>query len=235
MLIDTHCHIDLFDDPITQAKSFEGKKNICIAMTMLPNHYLLAKSHLNSYNYVHPSLGMHPLRICEGKPEISLFIKHLKKESFIGEIGLDYYSEGKQTKSQQLSFMNQILPTIGQNKFLSMHSRHAHEEIMTLLEKYNVGPVCFHYFIGGINAAEEIARHGHCFSFNLRMICGKQRRLLDYVDKKQILVESDGPFLTKNPIADIEKTYNKLSEIWDLERFEVEELLKTNFENCRTI
>ncbi|MGA3208768.1 MAG: TatD family hydrolase [Syntrophales bacterium] len=234
MLVDAHCHIDLFDNPISTAQAYESSRTFCVMATMLPSHYQISLPHLRPFRLVYPALGMHPLRVSDGRKEVDLFRNLASAAEFIGEIGLDLSSEGKRTEEQQFDVLKSILRYLGSGKFITVHSRNAHEELFQLLEDSRVGPVCFHYFIGGAKAAAEIAGKGHYFSINYRMLRSKHRKLLDSVPKERILVESDGPFLTKQPLEMINYVYDELSEIWRMKRNQAEELVSLNFENCRT-
>jgi len=235
MFIDTHCHIDLFDDPISTAQAYERSQTVCVMTTMLPSHYQMALPYLKPFRDVRPALGLHPLRVTEGYKEITLFADISRSVEFIGEIGLDLSTEGRKTKEEQLSVLRTILPAIRNGKFVTVHSRNAHQEVDNLLDEYHVGPVCFHYFIGGPNAAAELAAKGHYFSVNNRMMKNRHRSILDTVPRDRILVESDGPFLTKQPLAMIENVYDELSGIWHTDKFETEELIALNFSRCRTM
>jgi Tat protein secretion system quality control protein TatD with DNase activity len=57
----------------------------------------------------------------------------------------------------------------------------------------------------------------------------------DAVNKEHILVESDGPFLTKQPLKMIQYVYDALSSIWETDKHITEEIISVNFEKCRTI
>jgi TatD DNase family protein len=235
MRVDTHCHIDLFDDPIATARTYESAQTECVMVTMLPNHYQAALPHLEPFRTVRPALGMHPLRASEGKKEISMFINLVYSTEYIGEIGLDFSSEGRRTQKLQSDILRRILPVIGNGKFVTVHSRNAHDEVSSILDEYNFAPVCFHYFIGGPHAAEKLAAKGHYFSINHRMLLNKHRSTIDAVPRDRILIESDGPFLTEHPLLMIDRIYNELSKIWHTDKFETEDILALNFSKCRTI
>lgn len=235
MRIDTHCHVDLFDDPIAIAQTYDRGQVSCVMTTMLPSHYQAALPYLKPFRAVKPALGMHPLRVSEGKNEIEMFVSLVSSTEYIGEIGLDLSAEGQRTKTLQSTILRNILSVIGKGKFVTIHSRNAHKEVSGLLDEYHVGPVCFHYFIGGPSAAAELAAQGHFFSVNSRMLGNKHRSIIDAVPRNRILVESDGPFLTKQPLAMIGRVYDQLGKIWRADRLETEELLTSNFYRCRTI
>jgi len=234
VLIDTHCHIDYFDDPIATAKIYEASNLSCVMVSMLPSQYQMALPHLKPFSSIYPALGMHPLRVKEGRNEINQFLNIIKQVEFVGEIGLDHSSQGRGFKAVQEEVLNKILPSIGAGKFVSVHSRDAHKLLAKMLSNHSVGPVCFHYFIGGVDSALQLASAGHFFSVNLRMLKEKHRVLLDHLPKEKILIESDGPFLTKRPVSTVGEAYTFLGEVWGLERDKVIELLASNFSKCRT-
>jgi TatD DNase family protein len=235
MFIDTHCHIDMFDDPISMAQAYERSQTVCVMPTMLPSHYQMALPHIESLRNIRPALGLHPLRAKEGYKEIVRFIDISKSVEFIGEIGLDLSNEGKRNKNFQVDVLRRILPVLGSGKFVTVHSRNAHGELSMLIDEYRVRPVCFHYFTGGQQAAVELSRMGHYFSINHRMLTSKHRSILDSVPKEKILVESDAPFLTKRPLAMVKNVYKELCKIWQISQNEIQELIALNFEKCRTI
>ena len=235
MRVDTHCHIDLFEDPIKTAQTYQNARTNCILVTTLPSHYQAALPHLKPFRIIQPALGMHPLRVSEGKNEIMMFLNLACSTECIGEIGLDFSAEGRKTQKLQSDVLRRILPGIGSSKFVSVHCRNAHDEMSRLLDEYYVAPVCFHYFIGGPHAAAELAAKGHFFSINNRMLMNKHRSIIDAVPRDRILVESDGPFLTKRPLSMIEHVYDELSNIWHTDKFETEKIISLNFSRCRTI
>lgn len=234
MRIDTHCHLDLFDDPVATALAYDRAQAGCVMATMLPSHYQAALPHLKPFKTIWPALGMHPLRAKECKNEISLFKELVSSAEYVGEIGLDLSTEGQKTKELQLDNLKKILPIILTGKFVTIHSRNAHEEVSNFLDEYGVGPVCFHYFIGGPHAAEKLASKGHYFSINHRMLLGKHRSIVEAIPRESILVESDGPFLTKSPLSMIDHVYDELSKTWRTGKPETEKLVGQNFNECRT-
>ncbi len=234
MRIDTHCHIDLFANPVATAQAFASAQTGCVLATMLPSHYQAALPHVKPFRTIWPALGMHPLRASEGKSELSLFLDLVYSAECIGEIGMDLSAEGQETQDIQSGILKRILPAIGRGKFVTVHSRNAHEEVGYILDEYDVRPVCFHYFIGGPLAAEKLATKGHYFSINHRMLTNKHKSIVEAVPRDRILVESDAPFLTKRPLATIEHVYEDLSKTWNIEKQEAIELIYKNYTSCRT-
>lgn len=235
MRIDSHCHIDLFDDPVATCKAYEKAQICCVMATMLPSHFQAALPHLASYKQVIPALGMHPMRAKEAFYEISLFKKLVNTTDYIGEIGLDMSSDGRKTIHLQLEILKTIFPAIGRGKFITVHSRNAHNELLTLLDDYKIGPVCFHYFVGGPEAARRLVAKGHFVSVNYKMMTGLHAEMVCSLPRDRLIIETDGPFLAKNPVAIIGRTYHELSKILNMTNDETEALVWSNFNKCRTV
>lgn len=233
-MIDTQCHVDLHDDPVGLAQKMEKSQTECVAVTMLPSHYLLGLPYLNGFSQIHASLGMHPLRVNEGKNEVDAFNALSKDCDFIGEIGLDFSKEGKPTKEIQIEVLLRIVNSIKGGKFVSVHSRGAAKEALNIFDEHNTGPVCFHYFTDGHDVASAAVMGGHYFSFNRRMLNGKHKALLEIVPQDRVLVESDAPFLSKAPISATKETYSMIAEYWKTSLSGAEKTILRNFQNCRT-
>ena len=90
MIIDTHCHIDMYENPLEVALECEQKGVITIGMTNLPSHFELGRPHLLAFKKVRLALGLHPLYAESHKKELPIFLRNISKTSYIGEIGLDF-------------------------------------------------------------------------------------------------------------------------------------------------
>ncbi len=119
MIVDTHCHIDLYPNP-RQVLEDSVQANIAVlSMTNLPSHFEMGYSHFQSLKKIRLALGMHPLMANSHKEEFDLFLKNLNKTSYIGEVGLDFSKEGISTKEIQIETFSKILNVIsGQKKIL---------------------------------------------------------------------------------------------------------------------
>jgi TatD DNase family protein len=238
MMIDTHCHIDLFDTPLDIARTLEAALDTCIAVTMLPMHFELAQKHLTGFRRINAALGLHPLRAREGRQQFRRFTKLASSTEFFGEIGIDGSSEGHSTMELQTELFQGAILAIPKGAFVSVHSRSACREVLQILKTSNKRPVCFHYFTGGELAAKEVAREGHYFSINHRMLDTRSphRALIAALPKERILAETDGPFLgSDNLVSHLEKVYRFCAQAWQCSVSEVETQLARNYRECRTV
>lgn len=233
-MIDTHCHIDLHDNPLEIISALKASEIECVATTMLPSHYRLGLPHLKQHKGIHPSLGLHPMRAREGKRELADFIILAETADYIGEIGLDFSREGNPTKNLQVENLAMILPSLKGGKFVSVHSRESVSALLTMLSDAGVAPVCFHYFTGGPMLAQEVIQAGHYFSFNHRMLNGRHKTLLNIVPQEKVLVESDSPFLSPPLVLAVYDSYLAIARQWGRSLQQTQEQISANFESCRT-
>lgn len=197
MMIDTHCHIDMYPKPMDIVNASEKLGIITIGMTNLPSHFKVGLPHIKGCKKVRLALGMHPLMADSHLKEFPLFYSCLDKTSYIGEVGLDFSREGISTKQEQINSFRKILEAVKDNsKILSIHSRRAENEVFELLKEYNIKNAIFHWYSGGLNLIDKIADCGYYFSINPSMTNSDSgRKIIQRIPKEFILTESDGPYI----------------------------------------
>ena len=133
MLIDTHCHIDMLDDPENYLSKQEKQGRITIGMTNLPSHFEMGYPHFKDLKRSRLALGYHPLMVAENPNELNSFTKYLPYTSYVGEIGLDFSREGISSKEKQVEMLRKVLECIsGKRKIVSVHSRRAKIQIFSM-------------------------------------------------------------------------------------------------------
>lgn len=104
---------------------------------------------------------------------------------------------------------------------MSIHSRNAEEDVLSILVKNKIKYAIFHWYTGSLSTLEKIIKEGYYVSVNSSMMKTKKGlEIIKSIPLDRILVESDGPF-TKvgNKVSEPENlylTYKKLSEILGL-------------------
>ena len=234
-MIDTHCHIDLYDNPIEIANESEELGIITIGMTNLPSHFEMGYKHLHSYRKVRLALGLHPLYADLHKSEFPCFLKNVDNTSYIGEIGLDFSKEGITSKEIQIATFEKILKALkGKKKVLSIHSRKAEKEVFQFLINYDIKSAIFHWYSGPLSLIKQITDAGFYLSINPAMIKSKSgQAVIAKIPIQFILTESDGPFIKNNgkPIKphDVSLVTHYLSKFWQLPEKAVQERIDINF------
>lgn len=235
MIIDTHCHIDLYPNPIQVLQVSVKADIIALAMTNLPSHFEMGYSHFQSLKKIRLALGMHPLMADSHKKEFDLFLKNISRTSYIGEVGLDFSKEGLSTKAIQIDTFSKILKAVsGQKKILSLHSRKAEKEVLELLLKNNIHSAIFHWYSGGLNLINDIAEAGYFFSINPAMVkSASGQKIISRIPKQLILTETDGPFVSENnsPIrpGQVQTVITFLAKEWLLSEENVIKVINLNF------
>lgn len=227
MIVDTHCHIDMYPNPLSEAQKREKDKLLTISMTNLPSHFEMGHSHLLNFRYVRMALGLHPLRAVDHKKELSLFSKLVDKTSYIGEVGLDFSKEGILTRDIQIKSFDFVLESIkSKPKIISLHSRRAEKETLEMLVEKKIDNAIFHWYSGSLSNLYEIADAGYYFSVNSAMIQSENgRKIIGKIPKELILTETDAPFIEN---SSINKTLEYLSLIWKKTTSDVESNIQEN-------
>jgi TatD DNase family protein len=124
----------------------------------------------------------------------------------IGETGLDFFrTESEQGKSfQQHSFERHIQIAKDFGLALQIHDRDAHEQVVETLQRVGAPEkVVFHCYSGDIELAKICAEHSWYTSFAGNITIKRNQHLRDsfrHMPKDLILVETDAPFLTPEPL-----------------------------------
>lgn len=234
-MIDTHCHIDLYNEPEKILLECEKADMTVLAMTNLPSHFQMGHPHVLPFKKIRLALGMHPLYVQEHIKEFPLFVKNLPKTSYVGEVGLDFSREGYATKEMQVASFKKILRLLnGERKVLSLHSRRAEKEVLDLLIDNDIKTAIFHWYSGPLALIDGIVQQGYYFSINPDMLTSENgKKIIGRIPAEKILTETDGPFTQVNgrPVrpTDVDLVYRYLAEIWGKTRSEVEDMVAKNF------
>ena len=124
----------------------------------------------------------------------------------IGETGLDFFrTESEQGKSfQQHSFERHIQIAKDFDLALQIHDRDAHEQVVDTLQRVGApDKVVFHCYSGDVELAKICKDNGWYTSFAGNITIKRNQHLRDsfrHMPKDLILVETDAPFLTPEPL-----------------------------------
>lgn len=124
----------------------------------------------------------------------------------IGETGLDFFrtEDASGLELQQYSFERHIQIAKDLDLALQIHDRDAHDKVVETLIK--VGPpkkVVFHCYSGDVELAKICKEHGWYTSFAGNITIKRNQHLRDslkIMPRDKILVETDAPFLTPEPL-----------------------------------
>ena len=195
---DTHCHLERFRRPQdVLARSAEAGVRV-IAVTSRPSDFRRLFPLYGRRKGVRLALGLHPLEVAKVdlESELALFSVYAAHTSYIGEVGLDFSRDGRDSRPKQEKAFDAIMAIPGvAAKILSVHSRGASREVIASLRRASASRVVLHWFTGGLRDLDTALDAGFYFSINPAMTRNtKGRTIIDRLTSARVLVESDGPY-----------------------------------------
>lgn len=233
-LIDAHCHLDQFPDPVSAARAAAHAGIVVVAVTENPTRYFAAARLFAGRPNVRVALGLHPLwAIRSSKADVQAFIDQMPNVDYVGEVGLDYSSAGKPSQATQVRVLDEILDAPGAiRKVWSLHARRAETEVIAKVEASGVAGI-LHWYTGPTALIERACSAGLYFSVNLAMLSSASgTRIVSALPRDRVLTETDAPF-AKAPSArgdptDISRLVDALARAWHLSRDEARDQVFAN-------
>ncbi len=236
-MIDTHCHINFFENAGDIALNCEKRKVHTIYVTTLPSQFKETYKYVEPLKYVNASLGFHCLESkYDLEKEKKIFLSYLHKTDYIGEIGLDFSKRAIKSKEEQIELFQFVLEsTSGKDKIFNLHSSNAEDKVFDLLVKYDVKKAIFHWYSGKIGTLNQIIKYGFYISVNESMCKSiKGQNIISKVPKELILVETDAPFIKDVIPYKNFFVYEYLADVWNLSYEKVLKQVLRNFNELKS-
>lgn len=226
MLVDTHAHLELFedlDDVLGRAKEVGVTKIITIGTTLETSRKAIqiAEKFSVSELEIYATCGIHPndgaeevenLGLGDVMKELQKIATSSKKVVGLGECGLDYFLDSsgqrpvtsdKEKDFQRKLFNKQIKLAIDLDLPLVVHSRNAWDEIFDYMKQGRPLRGVFHSWTGNLDAMKKAIDLGFYISFSGIVTFANAADIKEFAKKapiEKILVETDSPFLSPEPI-----------------------------------
>lgn len=234
MIIDAHCHLDLYPNPFDIANHCSFEHLWVMSVTTTPSAWKGTLKIAEAGNAIKTAIGLHPQLAHERYKELSLFRSILPNTKFVGEIGLDGGSMFEKHYDKQLDVFRNVLNMIkqGDPKVVSIHSRYATSTVIEEIKNINGIPI-LHWFTGTKTELKQAIDIGCFFSFNQgQLSTNKGIELGQIIPKNRLLTETDGPFTKINRDTvypwNIPNCYNTIAKLWSCTEPEVETQIETN-------
>jgi TatD DNase family protein len=249
MLIDSHCHLDMFeaaerDDLLARAEAAGVGEVVTIGTRLGQSRNVIALAAKSDRIWC--TVGVHPNNAGEeAVPEAEMIagLAAHPKVIGIGESGLDYFYKRAPRAQQQASFRQHIRAARLTGLPLVIHARAADEDIASILEEeWDAGGpymLLLHCFSSGRELAEKALELGGYVSFSGILTFPKSTELRDIardVPAERLLVETDAPYLApvphrgkRNEPAYVADTARQLAEVRGLEFGALADLTTANF------
>lgn len=197
-MIDFHCHLDLYPDPLGVAQACRERGLYVLSVTTTPSAWRGTSALAQGAPRIRTALGLHPQIAKERAHELGLLEQLVVETPYVGEIGLDAGPEYRNAWREQLGVFERILATcrdVG-GRVMSLHSRRASLEVLDTLEACpGAGTPILHWFSGPLRDLDRAVELGCWFSVGPAMLRGaKGRQLAARMPIDRVLIESDGPF-----------------------------------------
>ncbi len=200
-LIDTHAHLDEIENleqVITEARSANIIAIIGVGSDYESNQKVL---HLaQAYKgFVYPAIGWHPGHLKDSEIDRNLeFIEaHIGQAVGIGEVGLDYHKKVRAIaeKDLQKCVLKEILKIAKEyKKPVSIHSRYAWRDALTLIEEAQLEKAVFHWYAGTSSVLRDIVSQGYFISATPAVEYHEEhRRAVKEIPLDRLLLETDSP------------------------------------------
>ncbi len=203
----------------------------------------------NFPNDVFLMMGLHPTYVKENyKEELAHVKKWIDKRPFyaIGEIGIDLYWDKTFVTQQQEAFRTQIQWAKEKKLPIVIHCRDAFDEVFEVLEAEKGADLfgIFHCFTGTLEQAKL------AISYNMKLGIGgvatfkkgKIDKFLNEIDIKDIVLETDSPYLAPTPYrgkrnesAYLTNVVDKLVDIYGLTFDEISAITTQNSKNIFSV
>jgi len=203
-LIDTHCHLDEIenlDSVLEEAREVGVTGIIAVGINYATNLKVLELA--EKYNdSVYPALGLHPQELpemddTEVDRTLSQIEEHISRAVAIGEIGLDYHKRVRALASkerQQAVLRDVILLAKKYEKPVSIHSRYAWRDALTIATKVGIKDAVFHWYTGPSSVLRDLLSQGYYVSATpATEYHSEHRRAVREAPLDRLLLETDSP------------------------------------------
>jgi TatD DNase family protein len=207
--LDSHCHLDLINRDVgeimAEAKAVGIERVVQIGIDVPSSQWSAELA--ASRDDVWAAVAIHPNESpTAGEAEWRAIAELATRDRVvaIGETGLDHFRTPEdQWGAQETSFRRHIAIAKEAGKALVIHDRDAHQDVLRVLDSEGAPEqVVFHCFSGDAGFARLCADAGYVMSFAGNVTFKNAQDLRDaaaVAPLDQLLVETDGPFLTPMP------------------------------------
>ncbi len=243
MLIDTHAHINYFEDPkkVVEESADAGVKKI-IVPGVTPDEFEQVVELVQKYDCVYGALGVHPCDCdmfnAHAANKMTEFLKHPKMVA-IGEIGLDYHWNKENIDKQKEVFEAQLEIAAALDLPVLIHNRDAHSDCFEILKKSGHKKVIMHCFSGSVEFARECVKQGYYIAIGGVVTFKNAKKLKEVareIPLENIMLETDAPYLAPHPFRGEENSPKYLSfiakEIANIKDIMYDEVVETTGSNA---
>ena len=245
MIIDTHAHLDMLNDPKRAIEeALEAGVEKIIVPGVEPDTFEKVIKLADEYENVYAQVGVHPSEAQKFSDDTAGRMMELaahKKVVAIGEIGLDYYWDKTFVDVQKKVFKTQIEIANALKLPVVVHDREAHGDTFEILEQMGAKKVLLHCFSGSLEFAKRCVEKGWFIALGGVVTfknAKKVRQVAKEIPLEHIMLETDTPYLTPHPYRGEENapkyivlSAKEIANLKDTALSEVERVTTANEQN----
>ncbi len=248
MFVDSHCHLEMdsFEqdrDKVIEKSSKEGLDYILTVGTE-ERYFEKVVEIIEKYDNIYGAIGIHPHNSSEYNEVTAKIIgKYLTHKKIVayGEIGLDFFRNYSPRDTQIKAFKDQLTTAKSLNIPVIIHSRHARDETLSILEETYHGNASgvIHCYSYDMDTAKKLLDMGFYISIPGTITYTNTQKATEVVKNipmDRLLAETDAPYLTpvphrgkRNEPHFVKYTIAKLAQIKNKDIEEVASSIRENF------
>lgn len=218
-MIDTHFHLDYYENYREIATRISELKQYTICVTNSPGVFISCKKMIPETKYLKFAIGFHPLENRLNEIDLAYFLHLINQTRYIGEIGLDFSKSSCIQQEKQLRYFEAIVAKCTSvNSLMTIHIRKAESQAIKIIKKYAPKKCIIHWYTGTEKQMIELLELGCYMSVNTNMITNKSCSKYLQIPKNRLLIESDGPYTKvsgrKYTPDLLKKSYNQISKFY---------------------
>ena len=200
--IDTHCHIyydkyqNDINDVINRANNNNVKNMICVGVDIESSKKSIALS--EQYESIFATVGYHPH---EAKVVDSNYLNNMiellkhPKSVAVGEIGLDYYYEHSDKKTQIKIFREQLELAKDLDMPAVIHNRESDDDLYKNIKESKINKGVIHCYSSDVKYANKLFDLGLLVSFTGIVTFSKSlQKVVKEIPLEKMMIETDSPY-----------------------------------------
>lgn len=198
MLIDSHSHLDRYDEGMLESALEEITQHsiFTVANSMDLPSYRRSVEISERCDLILPTFGVHPWNAPEYAHRLEDLSEAIELSPMLGEIGLDFHfvKDASNYPAQQEVFEHFLSAARDQNKIISLHTKGAEEEILRLLDRYDTRRVIVHWYSGPLDVFQELIGRGTTFTIGVEVLFSEHiQTIARELPAQLLLTETDNP------------------------------------------
>ena len=202
-LTDTHCHLDASEFDADRDKTVERAIEAGITRIVVPaitaDNFAAVDAVCARYSLCRPAYGLHPVYAERHRPGDLQRLREAiaaARPLALGEIGLDGWVKNVDFAAQTHYFVEQLKIARDFDLPVLLHTRHANDEVMKQLRRFDIRSGIAHAFNGSMQQAEHFIKQGFKLGFGGAFTYARAlnlRRLAKQLPLQAIVLETDAP------------------------------------------